>query len=94
MKQDWIVGKGVIVIGGVFGIGWGIVLEVGKMGVKVIVVDLNVEMGQEIVEMIEVEGGQVFFIFIDVIDSWLLVIFVIQAVVYVLVCYLVNLVGL
>ncbi|WP_282784326.1 SDR family NAD(P)-dependent oxidoreductase [Phaeodactylibacter xiamenensis] len=94
MKQDWIAGKGAIVTGGASGIGRGIALEAGKTGAKVIVADLNAEMGQETVEMIEAEGGQALFIPTDVTDSRSLATFATQAAAYAPVCYLANSVGL
>ena len=94
MKLDWIVGKGAIITGGASGIGRGIALEAGKAGAKVIIADLNGEMGQETVQMIKSAGGEALYIPVDVTDSRGLETFVTQASAYAPVHYLANSVGL
>lgn len=94
MKLDWIAGKGAVVTGGASGIGRGIALEAGQAGAKVIVADLNEEMGQETVQMIKAAGGEALFIQVDVTNRQALDTFIIQASAYAPVHYLANSVGL
>lgn len=94
MKTDWISGKGAIVTGGASGIGRSIALEAGKAGAKVIIADLNVEMGEETVQLIESAGGQAIFVTTDVTDSRSLKTLCARAAAYAPVCYLANSAGL
>lgn len=61
--------KVVLVIGGGGGIGWVIVLVYVVVGVRVVVVDINVVAAQVVVEEIIVLGGDVISIIVDLICS-------------------------